>query len=73
MHRKSRVSSAIKYDCFKFEDSGHCIIIERHGCIVFDLKRNLGLMKSFSIAREALITLFVCSILMNIIVMNILQ
>ena len=33
---KSRVLSAIKYDCFKFDDS------ERRGCIVFDLKRNLG-------------------------------
>ena len=26
MHGKSRVSSAIKYDCFKFDDSGNCII-----------------------------------------------
>ena len=26
MHRKSRVSSAIKYDCFTFDDSGNCII-----------------------------------------------
>ena len=26
MHRKSRVLSAIKYDCFKFDDSGNCII-----------------------------------------------
>ena len=26
MHRKARVSSAIKYDCFKFDDSGNCII-----------------------------------------------
>ena len=26
MHGKSRVSSAIKYDCFKFNDSGNCII-----------------------------------------------
>ena len=42
MHGISRVSSAIKYDCFKFGDSGTCIIIERHGCIVFDLKSNLG-------------------------------
>ena len=38
MHGKSRVSSAIKYDCFKFDDSGNCII----GCIVFNLKRNLS-------------------------------
>ena len=43
MHRKSRVSSAIKYDCFKFDDSGNCIIRKTcHGYIVFDLKRNLG-------------------------------
>ena len=42
MHGKSRVSSAIKYDCFKFDDPGNCIIIERHGCIVLDLKSNLG-------------------------------
>ena len=26
MHGKSRVSSAIKYDCFKFDDSGNCVI-----------------------------------------------
>ena len=26
MHGKSRVSSAIKYDCLKFDDSGNCII-----------------------------------------------
>ena len=26
MHGKSGVSSAIKYDCFKFDDSGNCII-----------------------------------------------
>ena len=26
MHRKSRVSSAIKYDFFKLNDSGNCII-----------------------------------------------
>ena len=25
MHAKSRVSSAIKYDCFKLDDSGNCI------------------------------------------------
>ena len=25
MHEKSRVSSAIKYDCFKLNDSGNCI------------------------------------------------
>ena len=26
MHGKSRVSSAIKYDCFKLDDSENCII-----------------------------------------------
>ena len=26
MHGKSRVSSAIKYDCLKLDDSGNCII-----------------------------------------------
>ena len=26
MQGKSRVSSAIKYDCFKLDDSGNCII-----------------------------------------------
>ena len=26
MHGKSRVSSAIKYDCFKLDDFGNCII-----------------------------------------------
>ena len=26
MHGKSRVSSTIKYDCFKFDDSGNSII-----------------------------------------------
>ena len=45
--------------------------LERHGCIVFDLKRNLGYIKSFRIAREALIVIFVCSILMNTMLMNI--
>ena len=25
MHEKSRVSSAIKYDCFKLDGSGNCI------------------------------------------------
>ena len=28
MHGKSRVSSAIKYDCLKLDDSGNCIIRE---------------------------------------------
>ena len=41
MHGRSRDSSAIKYDCFKLDDSGNCII-RKTGCIVFDLKRNLG-------------------------------
>ena len=62
MHGKSRVSSAIKYDCFKLGI----------GCTVFDLKRNLGQMTSFRIAREASIAVLVCSILMNTILMNIL-
>ena len=26
MHKKSRVSSAIKYDCFKLDGSGNCLI-----------------------------------------------
>ena len=26
MHGKSRVSFAIKYDCFKLDDSGNCIV-----------------------------------------------
>ena len=26
MHGKSCVSSAMKYDCFKMDDSGNCII-----------------------------------------------
>ena len=26
MHGKSRVSSAVKYDCFKLDESGNCII-----------------------------------------------
>ena len=29
MHGKSRVSSAIKYDCFKLDGSGNCIIRRR--------------------------------------------
>ena len=41
MHGKSRVSSAIRYDCFKLDGSGNCIL-ERDGYIVFDLKENLG-------------------------------
>ena len=28
MHGKSRVSSAIKYDCYKLDDSENCIIIK---------------------------------------------
>ena len=43
MHGKSRASSVIKYDCFKLDDSGNCIIRKTwKGRIVFDLKRNLG-------------------------------
>ena len=34
MHRKSRVSSAIKYDCFKLNHSGNCIIRIVLHCIV---------------------------------------
>ena len=37
MHGKSRVSSAIKYDCFKLDQSGNCIIRIVFYCIVFDL------------------------------------
>ena len=29
MHGKSRVSSVIKYDCFKLDDSGNCIIYRK--------------------------------------------
>ena len=29
MHEKSRVSSAIKYDCFKLDGSGNCIINQK--------------------------------------------
>ena len=39
MHEKSRVSSAIKYDCLSWTALG-IVELERHGCIVFDLKRN---------------------------------
>ena len=39
MHEKSRVSSAIKYDCLKLDALG-IVELERHSCIVFDLKRN---------------------------------
>ena len=60
MHGKSRVSSAIKYDCLKLDDSGNCIIKKTW-------------LHSISIAREALIAVFVCSILMNTMLMNILQ
>ena len=70
MYGKSRVSSAIKYDCFKLDDSGNCIIRMRWlHCIRFEKK----LMKSFRIAREALIAVLVCSILMNTMLMKILQ
>ena len=37
MHGKSRLSSAIKYDCLSWKTLGI-----GHGCIVFDLKRDLG-------------------------------
>ena len=43
MHGKSRVSSAIKYDCFKFNDSGNCIIRKTWlHCIVFEKKFRLN-------------------------------
>ena len=48
------------------------LYLERHGCIIIDLKRNLDQVKPFRIAPEALIAVFVCSILMNTILMNIL-
>ena len=38
---KSRISSAVKYDCFKLDDSGNCII-RKTWLHLFDLKRNLG-------------------------------
>ena len=41
MHGKSRVSPAIKYDFLSWTTLG-IVLLERHGCIVFDLKRNLG-------------------------------
>ena len=41
MHGKSRVSSAVKYDCFKLDDSWNCII-RKTWLHLFDLKRNLG-------------------------------
>ena len=43
MHRKSRVSSAIKYDCFKLDDSGNCIIRKTWlYCISFEKKFRLN-------------------------------
>ena len=41
MHGKSRVSSATKYDCFKLDGSGNCIIRKTWLPCQFDLKRNL--------------------------------
>ena len=43
MHGKSRVSSAIKYDCFKFDDSGNCVNRKTclH-CIWFEKKSRLN-------------------------------
>ena len=40
MHEISRVSSPIKYDFLCWTALGMAQL-ERHGCIVFDLKRNL--------------------------------
>ena len=39
MHEKSRVSSAIKYDCFKLDGSGNCRIRKTWlHCICFEMK-----------------------------------
>ena len=43
MHGKSRVSSAIKYDCSKLDDSGNCMIRKRWlHCISFEKKFRLN-------------------------------
>ena len=43
MHGNSRVSSAIKYDCFKLDDSGNCIIRNTWlYCIRFEKKFGLN-------------------------------
>ena len=43
MHRKSRVSSAIKYSCFKLDDSGNCIIRKTWlHCVRFEKKFRLN-------------------------------
>ena len=43
MHRKSRVSSAIKYDFLKLDDSGNCIIRKTWlHCILFEKKFRLN-------------------------------
>ena len=43
MHGKSRVSSTTKYDCFKFDESGNCIIRKRWlHCIWFEKKFRLN-------------------------------
>ena len=71
MHGKSRVSSAIKYDSLKLDDSGNCIIRKAWlHCIWFEKKFRLN--EVIPIARGALIAVFVCSILMNTMLMNIL-
>ena len=41
MHGKSCVWSAIKYDCFKLDDSGNCIIRQKW-LHIFDFERNLS-------------------------------
>ena len=53
-----------KVRLFNLDDSGNCIIRKTWlHCIWFEKKYRL--MKSFRIAREALIAVFVCRILMN--------
>ena len=45
MHGNFRVSSAIKYDCFKLDHSGNCIYIYRKTwlyCILFEKKFRLN-------------------------------
>ena len=43
MHEKSRVSAAIKYDCFKLDGSGNCVIRKTWlHCILFEKKFRLN-------------------------------
>ena len=65
MHGKSRVSSAIKYDCFKLNDSGNCIIRKTWlHCI--------RLNEVIPRCTRSVNCRLVCSILMNTMLMNIL-